>query len=258
MPAESRGHTWILLRGLSREKGHWGPFLEKFAASYPEDEILPIDLPGTGEYLSVQSPRSIEGIFHFVRAKAIERARHQSQFKILAISLGGMVAMEWMRQRREDLASCVLINSSASDLSPMYHRLRWQVWRETLRAATVQVARERERLILEVLLNSPEAREAALPQWTKIAIERPVSYLNFMSQLYAAWRFKGATVNSTVPVLLLSALGDRFVEPSCSTVLHEKQNWPIVRHPWAGHDLPWDDPSWVIDKIKEWNPYSNA
>jgi hypothetical protein len=35
--------------------------------------------------------------------------------------------------------------------------------------------------------------------------------------------------------------------------LHEKWGWPIERHPWAGHDLPWDDPQWVISQIDTWN-----
>jgi pimeloyl-ACP methyl ester carboxylesterase len=87
----------------------------------------------------------------------------------------------------------------------------------------------------------------------KIAYEQRGSYMNFANQLFAAARFKGLERRPDVPVLLLNGLGDRFVDPSCSTVLHDKFNWPLERHAWGGHDLPWDDPEWVLSKIRAWN-----
>lgn len=253
MPNSKNPCTWILLRGLGREKGHWGNFINKFAERRPEDEVLAIDLPGTGEHVELKSPASIKGVFNFVRSEAVSRTRNQGQFKILGLSLGAMVAMEWMEQRSEDLAACVLINTSAKNLSPFYNRARWQVWRDFALLISVQSARERERQIIEIIMNNPEAREAALPLWTKIALERPISYKNFFNQVVAAASFPGLTRDPGVPTLILNGLGDRLVDPSCSTKLHERFNWPICRHPWAGHDLPWDDPEWVLDRIQEWN-----
>lgn len=252
MPSE-KSTAWILLRGLAREHGHWGPFVDQFKQTFPKDDVLPIDLPGTGEFLAERSPKSIGEIFKFVRAKAIERARSQSQFKLVTISLGGMVAMEWMNQRPEDLAGCVLINTSAKPLSPFYHRLRWQVWAKFAKVMYTQSAKERERLVIDLLMNSDEAKERALPLWTKLAIERPTSYSNFANQIFAAALFDGLKKPLDLPVLLLSGLGDRLVDPSCSTSLHEKWGWPVNRHPWAGHDLPWDDAHWTLEKIASWN-----
>jgi pimeloyl-ACP methyl ester carboxylesterase len=247
------GYTWILLRGLAREKGHWGNFFDRFKSAHSPDEVLAIDLPGSGEHLAQASPATINGIFNCVRAEAVSRARHQTQFKLVALSLGGMVAMEWMREKSDDLAGVVLINTSSRNLSPFYNRLRWQIWRDVVRLISVQAARERERGIIDVIMNNAEARELALPQWTKVAVERPMSYKNFFNQLVAASRFEGLAQEPKLPTLILSSLGDRLVDPSCSTQLHEKYNWPIHRHPWAGHDLPWDDPQWVLDRIGEWN-----
>jgi pimeloyl-ACP methyl ester carboxylesterase len=162
------------------------------------------------------------------------------------------VAMEWVRQKSDDLAAVVLSNTSSKG-SPFYHRLRWQVWRDFARLISVQAVRERERGIIDVIMNNPEAREMALPLWTKVAVERPMSYKNFFNQLLAASRFEGINIDPGVPTLILNSLGDRMVDPSCSTNLHERFNWPIRRHPWGGHDLPWDDPQWVLDRIQEWN-----
>lgn len=243
--------TWILLRGLSREKGHWGTFSEEFRAAHPGRDVLEIDLPGTGEFRDVTSPTGVAGITAFVRAKAIERARANSRFKLLAISLGGMVAMEWMRAKPEELSAVVLMNTSSSTLSPFYNRLRWQVWPQFLKLAVNQVPREREKAIIELLINDEDARARALPAWTKIAVDRLPSYRTVFNQLLAASRFRDLEHKTEVPVLVLSALGDRFVDPSCSTALHEKWGWPIARHPWGGHDLPWDDGPWCIRKIAE-------
>lgn len=251
--ATQSNKTWIFLRGLAREKAHWGNFLEKFQTRFAGDEVLAIDLPGTGEHISTPSPLTIEGIFNHVRSEAVSRAKNQTQFHLVALSLGGMVAMEWMRKKNEDLAGVILINTSLRELSPIHRRLRWQVWRDFARLVSVQAAKEREKGIIDVIMNSPEAREHALPQWSKIAVERPISYKNFFNQLFAASRYSGFSIDPGIPTLLLNSLGDRLVDPSCSTKLHERFNWPIKRHPWAGHDLPWDDDNWVLDRIQEWN-----
>ena len=103
----------------------------------------------------------------------------------------------------------------------------------------MQSARDREKAVIEILINSPEVRDHALPLWTKIGLEAPISYVNLFNQLYAASKFKTLAKSPKVPTLLLNGLGDRLVDPSCSTILHETLNIPIVRHSWAGHDLPW-------------------
>ncbi|MBX3022739.1 MAG: alpha/beta hydrolase [Bdellovibrionales bacterium] len=247
-----KSRTWILLRGLAREKGHWGPFAESFQSAFKNDEVLMIDLPGTGENRHLPSPTNIGGIFEFVRGQAVERAQASSTFTPVALSLGAMVAMEWMKRRPADLAGAVLINTSSKALSPVYHRLRWQMWCQFLRVVTMPSPRDRERTIIDMMINSEEMRVKALPVWAKVATDHPVSYRNMASQLAAAAFYEGLDQPTNVPVLLLNSLGDRFVDPSCSTALHEKWGWPIERHSWGGHDLPWDDADWIIQKIKAW------
>lgn len=245
-----KSNTWILLRGLAREKGHWGPFLDAFKAAFSNDDILALDLPGAGEFRDVAAPRSLSELFQFVRGKAIERARAKAKFKLVTISLGSMIALEWLKQKPEDLSSVVLMNTSVRGLSPIHHRLRIQIWWKFLKLISLQVPREREKAIIDLLINSEEARALALPVWTKIATDHPVTYRNVFNQLFAASRFEGLPQAPNVPVLVMNSLGDRFVDPSCSTALHEHFGWPIVRHAWGGHDLPWDDPAWCVEKIR--------
>ncbi len=245
--------TWILLRGLAREKGHWGAFTEQMAARFPDDEILPLDLPGAGEFRDVTAPRTMNQIYEFVRARAVERAKMQNSFSLIAISLGGMVALEWMRQKPEDLAECVLINTSSKALSPFFERLRWQVWKSVVSILMTGTPRERESKLVDLLINSAEARNKALPLWIRLATEHPIRYKNVIHQLMAAAQFNDLPPeNCATPTLVLCGLGDRFVDPSCSLALAEKMNWPVKRHPWGGHDLTWDDPDWVISQIQAW------
>lgn len=249
---KSKSRSWILLRGLGREKGHWGPFAEQFKARFAEDEVLTLDLPGAGEFRDLNSPRSMTEIFQFVRGQAVERAKAQASFNLVALSLGGMVALEWLRQKPDDLSGCVLINSSSKALSPMTQRMRWQVWSSVVKILAIQSPRERERALTELVINSPEAQEKAAPLWARLAVEHPIRYKNFLNQLVAAGRFSALPPSSAVPVLLLTSLGDRLVDPDCSLALHRKTGWPIEKHPWGGHDLTWDDPEWVIQHIQSW------
>ena len=48
MTPPARTSTWILLRGLARESGHWGAFTAQFARAMPGCEVLALDLPGNG------------------------------------------------------------------------------------------------------------------------------------------------------------------------------------------------------------------
>jgi pimeloyl-ACP methyl ester carboxylesterase len=243
-----------MLRGLTRESGHWGAFRGQLAEALPSDDVIAVDLPGTGKFLTQTSPRTMGEIFEKVREEVL--ATHpgaQGRIKLFSISLGSMVAAEWVRQKPEDLKACVVINTSSRRLSPFYNRLRWQVWRSFFRILTIQAVRERERQIIEILFNNEQAREVALPLWAKIAQERPVTYANFFNQMAAASRYDGFQHPTDVPMLILNGLGDRLVDPTCSTEIHKNWGWKIERHPWAGHDLPWDDPEWVINKVVGWN-----
>ena len=52
--------TWVLLRGLTREAGHWGDFAQRLADRLaPTDEVVALDLPGNGTRNAGNSPASV-------------------------------------------------------------------------------------------------------------------------------------------------------------------------------------------------------
>jgi pimeloyl-ACP methyl ester carboxylesterase len=243
--------TWVLLRGLVREKGHWGAsFLRRFQEEFAPHAVLAVDLPGAGEFRDEPSPTDIAGMFRFVRSHVMTQAPTDHKIALFAVSLGAMVAMEWMRQAPEDLALGVLVNTSSKALSGPHRRLRWQIWPEFIAIMREVDARRREQLIVNLLINSQEARALAQGLWAQLAVDRPISWRTFFSQIWAAARFEGLVSRPDVPVLLLAGTGDRLVDPSCSVALARQWNWALSQHPWAGHDLPWDDPEWVLEKTK--------
>ena len=241
---------WVLLRGLAREQGHWGGFVDLFKNHFPKDDVLCVDLPGTGLHLDKESPRTISGIYQQVRDEVM--ATDSSPISLMTVSLGSMVAMEWIKQNPNEVERCVMVNTSSKQSGPFFKRLRWQVWGDFLKILMIQKPRDRERAVVEILMNSAEARELALPIWTKVALERPVRRNNVFNQLMAAAMYEGFADQPKVPILLLCGLGDRFVDPANSENLHKLWGATCYRHPWGGHDLTWDDGQWVVSKIQEW------
>jgi pimeloyl-ACP methyl ester carboxylesterase len=239
---------WVFLRGLAREKRHWGDFLDFFQGQFPGVKVAAVDCPGFGEHADMTSPTSMEKIAAFTWEEA-RRIFPEQKIAVLAVSMGGMVAMEWMRRHEDEIEAAMLINSSSKD-SRFYYRLRYQIWPDFLKAAFHAGPREREKQIIDIIMNSEVAKEKALPCWTKIAQDHPIPPLTFVRQLWAASQFSGLQKKPATPVLLLNSLGDRFVDPSCSEALHQKFQWQLERHPWGGHDLVWDDPQWVADQIQ--------
>jgi len=241
-------NQWVFLRGLGREKRHWGEFPDFFKGQFPNVEIAAVDAPGLGEHSDVSSPISIAGIADYCWHEARQKFP-KGKIAVFAVSMGGMIAMDWMSRFENEIEAAILVNSSSKD-SAVFYRLRYQVWPKFLKAVFHAQPKEREKLIIDLIMNSEVARENALPIWTKIAQEHPIQPLTFVRQLWAASQFSGLQKKTSTPVLLLNSLGDRFVDPSCSETLHQKYQWQLERHPWGGHDLVWDDPQWVTDYIQ--------
>ncbi|HEY8086659.1 MAG TPA: alpha/beta hydrolase, partial [Polyangiaceae bacterium] len=110
--------NWLFLRGLSREQRHWGSFPALFKRVVPASgaptRVWCLDLPGTGTEHERPSPRTIEGIMEDLRARWVAlREAEPAPWGLLAMSLGGMVAMAWCDAHPGDFARLVLASTSA-------------------------------------------------------------------------------------------------------------------------------------------------
>lgn len=246
------GQNWILLRGLARESAHWGDFVPLLQATFPDATITQLDLPGTGCFYREVSPRIIRTITEAVRRHALEKGCLQQPATILAISLGAMVAWEWMRIYQADICGAGLINTSFAGLSPFYHRLRWQSYGKFAALLMKRNVRDRETAVLQLACNRRDQDERISLAWEKIQRQRPISPKNCLRQMLAAASFCPDDTKPGTPILLLSSKGDRLVAPICSETIHRKWNLELRRHPWGGHDLPLDDGAWVTLQLQNW------
>ncbi|NML45476.1 alpha/beta hydrolase [Ramlibacter sp. G-1-2-2] len=243
--------TWVLLRGLAREARHWGGFARDLQQRLPPgDQVLCVDLPGTGSLWHEPSPASVTGLVQAAR-RELALLRSRAPYVLVALSLGGMVAREWAG-RDPDVAASVLINTSLGGVAPFWQRLRPSSYPALLALARPGLALlPREQRILRLTSNAP-AQEEVAQQWTAIAATAPVSRLNVLRQLLAAARYR-PDGPARAPTLLLASTRDRLVSVECSRRLARAWNVPLREHPSAGHDLPLDDPQWVADAIIRWH-----
>jgi pimeloyl-ACP methyl ester carboxylesterase len=235
---------WILLRGLTRESRHWGAFVPMLEAA--TSGVLPIDLPGNGVAAKLRSPAEVEAFVDAVRAE-IERCGVRAPYRVLAMSLGGMVATAWALRYPGEIERLVLVNTSMRPYSHFYERLRPAAWPSLIRVAFDwrDAQGPAEALIHARTCERRDTLADDLDTWRAIRASRPVSRANALRQLWAAARYAARGVPSCA-VLVVSARGDRLVNPVCSARLARAWQAQHVVHPWAGHDLPHDDPQWLV------------
>jgi pimeloyl-ACP methyl ester carboxylesterase len=210
--------------------------------------VVCLDLPGVGTEHGRRSPSRIEGISDDLRRRFRAAVPSGARFGLFSVSLGGMVALDWVRRFPEDFELAVIVNSSAGDLSRPQERLRLETIRLLLGMMREADPVARERRLLEIITNHRGEDEALAQKWGELARSTPVPVSVLRSQLVAAMRFQTPEPVATRLEFFVSAR-DRLVDPSCTYRLAERYRSPIQVHPTAGHELPLDDPDWVIDRL---------
>lgn len=244
--------TWILLRGLTREARHWGALPGLLRASTGAVDVLLPDLPGNGAYTRLTAPLSVIDMVGFVRLAALQSGV-PGPYRLLAMSLGGMVATAWAQRHPQDIERIVLINTSMRPYSSAQERLRPRAWPDLLRVARHWGdATEPEAVIHRLTCNNRQHIDDDLAAWRAIRTSAPVSRANALRQLFAAARFSAGREIPSCPALILSSEDDQLVNPVCSAELAAAWRAAHCHHPWAGHDLPHDDPDWLCEAVTKW------
>lgn len=243
--------TWVLLRGLMRESRHWGAFPARFQREMSAP-VVTVDFPGNGGLYKLKSASRVEVMVEHARAQ-LRQLGHAPPYRVLALSLGAMVAEAWSEMYVEELEKMVLINTSLAPYNPFYQRLRPKNYVALLSLFHGPASR-REALILRLTSNlrHTEDLHETLQQWVAYAGECPISNANILRQLVAAMRYRAASTAPQVATLLLAGEQDQLVNVKCSLILAQHWHCAIRLHPAAGHDLPLDDGVWVAQQVKEW------
>ena len=242
--------SWIFLRGLSRESGHWGAFLDAFRLRCPHDAVNPIDLAGNGELYAGTSPATIGDMITQLR-RQVDRKQLPLPAHLVGISMGGMVASQWAADWPQEVKSAVLINTSMRPYGKFYQRLRPHSYPSLVSLLWPRTSLMRREEVILALTSATKPRHV-LAEWVGLQEAHPVSGLNAIRQLVAAGRYRAPTNPPAAPTLVLTSQQDQLVDDECSLALSKHWNTELRIHPWAGHDLPLDDAQWVIDQILHW------
>ncbi|OHC64558.1 MAG: hydrolase [Rhodocyclales bacterium GWA2_65_20] len=244
--------TWIFLRGLTRESRHWGDFPAAFRGEIPAADIVALDLPGNGRLHRMRSPTSVAAMAEYCRAELLAQGI-RPPYRLLAMSLGAMVAVAWATKHPEEIAGCVLINTSLRPFSPFYSRLRPGNYAALLGLALPGGnADATERTILRLTSKLAGQRTQIVAAWSAWRREHPVSHANALRQLLAASRYRAPARKPAVPMLILAGAADTLVDPRCSQQLARLWQTDFAEHPGAGHDIPLDDGAWVVRQVRDW------
>ena len=163
-----------------------------------------------------------------------------------------MLAVEWANRHPAELPGAVLINTSLRGLSPLHQRLSFKIWPLMARIVAAGDGAERERLILELTSAKQHTNLGLIESRVAIHQRHPVRLKNVFRQLWAAACHHPPLEKPPIPLLLMNSLGDRMVAPACTQAMARRWSVEPQTHPWAGHDLPLDDPEWVIAAVVEW------
>jgi len=235
---------------LTRERGHWGDFLPLCVATLAPHPVVALDLPGNGVHHHQTSPTNIHAMVQACRDQLAQQG-HAPPYRVLAVSMGGMVAVAWAHLHPHEVSHMVLINTSMRPWNPLTQRLRPRHWATLLRLlATRSSALAWETAIWRMTsrLSAPEVIQG----WLLLREQHPVSARNALRQLWAAARFFAPTHRPTPHTLLLASSQDDLVAVQCSRTLAGQWGLPLAEHPGAGHDLTLDDGPWVLERIQAW------
>lgn len=248
--------TWVLLRGLTREAGHWGQFplqmVQGLRATQGSVRVLTLDLAGNGARCRERSATDIGTMVEDLREQ-LRQAGVEGPVHVLALSLGGMVAAEWAQRYPAELAAAVLVSTSMKPFSPFFRRLRPTNYLTLVSMSLARfAARWRERHVLQLTSQLMCHSEEVLDAWVALHRRHPVSGPNVLRQLWAAMNYRASRARPRVPMLLLCGQGDMLVDWRCSQAVSRGWGLPLRMHTRAGHDIPLDDPDWVVRAVGDW------
>ncbi|GGP79308.1 alpha/beta fold hydrolase [Shewanella ulleungensis] len=250
--------TLVLLRGLMRDSRHWYGFDQDLAQR--DINVISVDLPGNGTLVNQTSPTCMQdysnAVWQQIDDALLKQGKVPCQIKVVLVglSMGGMLALTMAAQRPARIEHVVLINSSATNLSPWYYR--FQLWGLLASLYTVSTR------VLRVYLSNCDASNKhdwleaivlaftskhfgqnieVITAWSLLRLQCHTSLVNGLRQLYACARFHSPAIH-TVPVSVIVANQDKLAHPKCSEKLALFYQTQLYKIDDCGHDVSLDKP----------------
>ena len=242
-----------LLRGLTRESGHWGSFIGSLELGLPNAQIHLLDLPGAGKHVNTKASIKASKMVDFMRDEILVELEKPDRTNIIcATSLAGMLACEWTIRFKNDFQGLIVISASFKRICTPTERVSWPVKLEMIRILFTRNIRKRENRIIKVNSNKPHIFESLTNDWTKIQSERKMSRLNIFKQSVAGLLLDLKNKKPNLPTLIIGSFGDRMVCPECIKKSHDYLGGTLIFHSDSGHGIPLDEPEWLSRQVSDW------
>lgn len=246
--------NFLFLRGLTRDRRHWWKFPDEFKAQCPDARVFFLDFPGVGTEHKRESPLTIPEIRadlqKQMRAKIASGEWPKDQWNLFAISLGGMVGLDWIANEPSFFSKAVIANSSSGSHSTFFERVQVRNLPKIVQAISVFKPEISEKIILSLTANLASENPEYLAHAVRCRYDAPLTRRTFFAQTLAMVKYKLPEAIK-VPVLVMASEKDRLVSVECSKKIARALNAPILFHPAAGHDLSLDDPKWLSAELKK-------
>lgn len=251
---ETQNFHFVLLRGLTRESGHWGSeFEDQLRHQFGEIKVTYMDLPGSGIFNREKAPPRVEDIMIFMKSHYDHELHDTGYDRVLvATSLGSMVAAEWVQSYPEDFKFLCLVAPSFKGLCTFSERVGAGVRGDMIQVAFTHDIQKKESIILGINSNDSANFECNLRDWVKIQDLRPMSTANIIRQSLAGMRYEFSGVFPSMPILILASEGDRLLSTTCVQKVQQRLGADLFLHETAGHGLPIDAPEWMVEHLKLW------
>jgi pimeloyl-ACP methyl ester carboxylesterase len=213
----------------------------------PEANIECLDLPGNGFRSKETSPLEISAYVKDLHGRS-RFVKQKEPFQVLALSMGAMIAVDWMHSFPHEIEKAFLVCTSSARHSKFYERFRPKNLLTGFPILTAKNSDDWENVILDIIVNDPQRRAAEFPALTKFSEEHPIRVENIFRQLFAASRYRFPK-KPPGDISLLGTYGDRLVAPECTLQLAKSWGVRPEMHTTSGHDIPIDDPHWLIEHL---------
>jgi pimeloyl-ACP methyl ester carboxylesterase len=240
--------SWVLIRGLMRDKRHWREFEDDLTVQMAANKIdvIALDTLGNGTLSDCTSPLTITAY-----AKALVKQLAGNDNCLIGLSMGAMIALEMARLAPQKVSKVVVINASAANLSPWYARFNLKA------IVTAYLGRVKQGAVhwlectaLKLSSERYGDNQAMCEHWSELRLDYRSKMHNVVRQIWACVNFQTPD-NLQQPIFVFNGSSDRLVNPSCSVQLSLYYKTELIEFEAAGHDISLDCPAALIAQLEK-------
>lgn len=159
------------------------------------------------------------------------------------------MAKRWTELYPNDFQKIILINTSFKGINPLFNRLRPNAILNFINIFLTPQIHKREEKIIKLVSNTADKQQDTIKKWIGIQESNPVSRISFINQIKAGLSFTPSNEKIKIPLKVIASAKDRLCSVESSKKIHQIWGGTYIEHEFAGHDIPMDDPEWLIKEI---------